>query len=184
MRPAPPVAVPTHPRRPRLAVLPFVHVVNSSLSEPTRGAHPRQSAADRFEAAFGRCDATLRRAPYADLAPDELTLLDRLAGDPDGVALTWLAAHLGRPKSTTSVLVKDLERRGFVRRTRRADDERRLEIGLTATGQARVAAARLLDPDRLAAALRALSPAGRTQLLDGIEALARAAEQLPIDGSE
>ena len=155
--------------------------MNSSLTEPTGGAHPRQSAADRFEAAFRRCDTALRRGADPDLAPDELTLLHRLAAAPDGVALTWLAAHLGRPKSTTSVLVKDLERRGFVRRTRRSDDERRLEIGLTATGQARVAADRLLDPGRLAAALRALPPAGRAALLDGFEVLARAAEQLPAD---
>ncbi len=156
--------------------------MNSSLTEPIGGAHPRQSAADRFETAFRRCDAALRRPADPDLAPDELTLLQRLASDPDGVALTWLAAHLGRPKSTTSVLVKDLERRGFVRRTRRADDERRLEIALTATGRARVVADRTLDADRLAAGLRALSPSGRAQLLDGIEGLARAAEQLPIDG--
>ncbi len=156
--------------------------MNSSLTEPIGGAHPRQSAADRFETAFRRCDSALRRPADPDLAPDELTLLHRLASEPDGVALTWLAAHLGRPKSTTSVLVKDLERRGFVRRTRRTDDERRLEIALTATGRARVAADRLLDPDRLAAALRTLPPPGREQLLAGLEGLARAVEQLPNDG--
>jgi DNA-binding MarR family transcriptional regulator len=111
----------------------------------------------------------------------EVQLLRQVGDEPDGVALTWLARHLGWPKSTTSVLVKDLERRGLVARDRRADDERRLAIGLTAQGRARVAADRVLEPGRLAAALRTLSPAVRDQLLDGFELLAAAAERLPTE---
>ena len=45
-----------------------------------------------------------------------------------------LAAHLALPKSTASVVVKDLERRGFVRRARDERDERRLAIVLTDEG--------------------------------------------------
>jgi len=153
--------------------------VNSSLTEPSPAAHPRISAAERFEAAFARCDATLRRDAAPDLSVEELALLHQVGADPDGVALTWLAAHLQRPKSTISVLVKDLEARGFVQRRRRADDERRLAIVLTAAGRTRVDADRLLDARRLAAALRTLSPVARSQLLDGLERLAQAAESAP-----
>lgn len=154
--------------------------MNSSLTEQPRGrAHARQSAADRFEAAYRRCWGSLRRPDDPDLSPHELQLLRHVGSDDDGAALTWLARHLGWPKSTTSVLVKDLERRGLLARDRRPDDERRLAIVLTAAGRARVAADRVLEPRRLAGALRALSPTARDALLDGFEQLAAAAERLP-----
>jgi DNA-binding MarR family transcriptional regulator len=125
----------------------------------------------------------LHRPDDPDLSAPELALLRRVGDDADGVALTWLARHLGWPKSTTSVLVKDLERRGLLARDRRPDDERRLAIVLSAAGRARVRADRVLEPRRLAGALRALSPTVRDALLDGIEQLAVAAERLPGDAS-
>jgi DNA-binding MarR family transcriptional regulator len=161
----------------------LVHVMNSSLNEPTSGgrAHARRSAGARFEDAYRRCWGALHRPDDPDVSAHELELLHHVGDDPDGVALTWLTRHLGWPKSTTSVLVKDLERRGLLARGRRADDERRLAIVLTTRGRARVAADRVLEPRRLAAALRTLSPAVRDQLLDGFEQLAGAAERLPTD---
>jgi DNA-binding MarR family transcriptional regulator len=156
--------------------------MNSSLTEQPGRAHPRRSAADRFESAYRQCGAALRSPDDPDLSPHELELLRQLGDPPDGVALTWLAGQLGWPKSTTSVLVKDLERRGWLARARRGDDERRVAIALTVEGRARVAANRVLEPRRLAAALRALSPVVREQLLDGFEELAGAAARLPADG--
>jgi MarR family transcriptional regulator, organic hydroperoxide resistance regulator len=94
-----------------------------------------------------------------------------------GIALMDLAAHLALPKSTASVVVKDLERRGFVRRRRDSRDERRLAIVLTAAGRRRVAADTVLAPDPLDRALAALPPERRAALLDGVEALADAAER-------
>ena len=88
-----------------------------------------------------------------------------------------LARHLALPKSTASVVVKDLERRGFVRRRRDRNDERRLAIVLTAEGRRRVAADTVLEPDRLARALAALPEARRVALLDAVDALADAAER-------
>jgi DNA-binding MarR family transcriptional regulator len=157
--------------------------MNSSLTEPVSGgrAHARRSAADRFESAFRLCWAGLHSPDDPTVAPNELELLRLVGTESDGVALTWLARHLDWPKSTTSVLVKDLERRGLLARDRRDDDERRLAITLTSQGSARVAADRILAAGRLAAALRILSPAVREQLLDGLEQLAAAAERLPAD---
>jgi MarR family transcriptional regulator, organic hydroperoxide resistance regulator len=88
-----------------------------------------------------------------------------------------LARHLALPKSTASVVVKDLERRGFVRRRRDRNDERRLAIVLTAEGRRRVAADTVLEPERLARALAALPEARRVTLLDAVEALADEAER-------
>ena len=95
----------------------------------------------------------------------------------DSVALGWLAGHLALPKSTTSVMVKGLERRGFLRRRRDQGDERRLSIVLTAEGRRRVARDRALDPARLTAALRTLPRGERTALLESLERVADAAER-------
>jgi len=89
-----------------------------------------------------------------------------------------LAAHLGLPKSTASVVVKDLERRGFVRRARDERDERRLAIVLSEEGRARVAADTVLEPDGLTRALAALGDEEREALLRAFEALADAGEKL------
>lgn len=155
--------------------------MNSSLTgqPPARGAHPRAAAADRFEAAARRCQTSLGHPEDGDLTRDELALLHRVRAGPAGMPLTALSAALGWAKSTASVAVKDLEQRGYLRRARRADDERRLAISLTPRGQARVDDDRLYDPARLGAALRALPSLARTRLLDTLEELAAAAERLP-----
>jgi len=158
--------------------------MNRSLTEPTaaRGPHARASSVDRFEAAARRCQAALRRPEDRDLTRDELALLGRVAAGPGAVALTALGDALGWAKSTTSVAAKDLEQRGYLRRERRADDERRLAISLTPRGRARVDADFLYEPARLAEALRALPSLVRARLLDALEALAAAAERLPDAG--
>jgi MarR family transcriptional regulator, organic hydroperoxide resistance regulator len=89
-----------------------------------------------------------------------------------------LAAHLALPKSTASVLVKDLERRGFVRRARDPRDERRLAIVLSEQGHARVAADTVLEPESLRRALAELPEDQREALLRAFEALADAGERL------
>jgi DNA-binding MarR family transcriptional regulator len=101
----------------------------------------------------------------------------RHVGEGDGVTLGSLARHLALPKSSTSVVVKGLERRGFLRRRRDQNDERRLAIVLTAEGRRRVTADRLLDPARLTTALRALPRSDRARLLVGLERVADAAER-------
>ena len=165
---------------PRAAARMIVQNMNRSLTEqtPVRGAHPRAAAADRFEQAARRCQESLGHPDDAELTRDELALLRRVATG-EGGALTALSTALGWAKSTTSVAVKDLEQRGYLRRVRRADDERRLAISLTARGQARVDVDRLYDPVRLAAALRALPSLTRARLLDALEELAAAADRLP-----
>jgi DNA-binding MarR family transcriptional regulator len=90
-----------------------------------------------------------------------------------------LAAHLALPKSTASVVVKDLERRGYLRRARDARDERRLAIVLSAQGRRVVEADTVLEPEALGRALAALPAGERRALLDAMEALADAGERVP-----
>ena len=118
----------------------------------------------------------LHRGDEPDLSQHERELLHHVPNE-GGVELGRLAWHLALPKSTTSVLVKDLERRGFLVRRRNPQDERRLAITLTARGEERVRADSVLDPDRLAAALADLDAAERRALLQGIERLASSAAE-------
>ncbi|HEV2310580.1 MAG TPA: helix-turn-helix domain-containing protein, partial [Acidimicrobiia bacterium] len=98
--------------------------MNRSLTEqtPARGAHPRAAAVDRFERAARRCQESLGGPDDPDLTRDELALL-HLVGTGRAGTLTAVSGALGWAKSTTSVAVKDLERRGYLHRERRADDE-------------------------------------------------------------
>jgi Mn-dependent DtxR family transcriptional regulator len=85
-----------------------------------------------------------------------------------------LARHLMLPKSSASVLVKDLHRRGFVTRARDASDERRPSIVLTAKGR-RGPGRQRFDLRRLEACLNDLPDTARRGLLRGLEQLAEVA---------
>lgn len=133
------------------------------------------SEVERFDELYGRLWLALRRGDDPDLSEHERQVLHHVVGSA-GIPLTWLARHLGLPKSTTSVLVKDLANRGFVRRARDARDERRVLVTLTAKGRRRVQADSVLDLGRLGAALRALPTARRAGLLRDLERLVETAE--------
>ena len=133
--------------------------------------------AEQFENLYGRLWRALRRREDSDLSQHELQLLHHVPGPGSGsLSLTQLAQHLALPKSTASVLVKDLERRGFLRRARNEQNERELAIVLTDLGAARVAADTVLDPEGLSAALAALDAEERQAMLDGLQHLAQASE--------
>ena len=131
------------------------------------------------ERQYRRLWAALHRPD--DPSTDSLRQHERevLAHIGDGASLGWLAGHLLLPKSTASVLVKDLERRGYVVRRRDDRDERRLRITLTERGAAVTAADHVLDLSRLAVALRHLPPDDRAVLGDLLERLADAASGDP-----
>jgi MarR family transcriptional regulator, organic hydroperoxide resistance regulator len=135
------------------------------------------SDTERFERAYRRVWGALHRGDEPGLSQHERQLLHHVPAD-GGIALTTLAAHLALPKSTASVLVKDLERRGFLRRARDESDERRLAIVLSEEGRARVAADTVLEPEALTRALAALGEKERAALLRAFEALADAGEGL------
>jgi DNA-binding MarR family transcriptional regulator len=128
----------------------------------------------RFERAYASLWMALHRSDEPDLSQHERQVLHHVPAE-GGIQLSRVAWHLALPKSTASVLVKDLERRGFLVRRRDPQDERRLAITLTPQGQARVRADSVLDPVGLAAALAALPETERRTLLESMERLAAAA---------
>jgi len=133
------------------------------------------SESERFEQLYRRIWGALNRPDDPDLSQHERQVLHHVAPD-DGVALTWLAGHLGLPKSTTSVLVKSLAARGYVERARDPADERRLAIRLTTKGRRTVERDTVLHPEALAEAMGKLDAPTRKALLRGLEQLADAAD--------
>jgi DNA-binding MarR family transcriptional regulator len=132
------------------------------------------SANERFQDAFRQVWLHLRRGDDPDLSEHERQLLHHIPAAAPGVTLGEVADHLALPRSSASVLVKDLARRGFVRRARDRADERRLALLLTAEGARRVAADSVLDPARLDAALAALPSSERDALVAALERVAAA----------
>jgi MarR family transcriptional regulator, organic hydroperoxide resistance regulator len=136
---------------------------------------PNQSHAEQFDKLYGRLWRALFKADAEDLSQHERQLLHHV-GDERGISLGAVAHHLGIPKSSASERVKSLERRGFLKRRRDPEDERRLSIVLTDTGVARLRRDSVLDLVRLAAALKKMSAEDKNALLAGLERLAAAAE--------
>lgn len=130
----------------------------------------KYSDSERFERAYRGIWLALHRSDDPDLSQHERQLLHHVPHE-GGVALNELAHHLALPMSSASVVVKDLERRGFVCRQRDATDERRLAIVLTAKGRDRVSADTVLEPQPLEAALRRIPTRERRALLNSLEHL-------------
>jgi DNA-binding MarR family transcriptional regulator len=133
--------------------------------------------AEQFETLYGRLWRALRRHDDTDLSQHELQLLHHVPAPGGGsITLYHLAHHLALPKSTASVLVKDLERRGFLRRDRDPRNERQLAIVLTDVGAQRVAADTVLDLGSLTRAMATLRGEERQAMLVALQRLANASE--------
>src|SRR2546423_2898160 len=107
-----------------------------------------RSASEHFESLYRRIWGALNRPDEPDLSQHERQLLHHVPVD-GAVSLTWLAEHLGLPKSTASTVVKSLGQRGFVARARDPQDERRLAIAPTEFGRARLDRDPVLGPPAL-----------------------------------
>ena len=82
----------------------------------------------------------------------------------------YLADELAMEPATLSPLVKRLETQGRVTRTRRTDDERVLDIGLTPAG--RVLREEALEVPRRVMAVTGLGAAELKELRDGLQPVA------------
>lgn len=111
----------------------------------------------------------MARLDDPDLSQHERQILDHIPAQ--GTTLTSLAQHLGLPKSTTSVMVKRLAGRRFLKRPRDRADERRLVITLTAKGKDRVDKSTVLRLDALTESMKDLDPEERGLLLELVRRL-------------
>ncbi|HJU88805.1 MAG TPA: MarR family winged helix-turn-helix transcriptional regulator [Gemmatimonadaceae bacterium] len=110
------------------------------------------------------------------LSAHQASILDHL-DSVEPTSLNALAAHMGVTASTMSIAIERLVRQRYVIRTRDPQDGRRVHLRLTEGGERIKQASSVLDPSRVRALLRHLSPAERADGLRGLEILARAAGQ-------
>lgn len=84
-----------------------------------------------------------------------------------------LGAKLLRSSSNTTVVLDHLERDGLIRRTRRLDDRRAVDVALSPSGRRRIAALFPAHARRITDLFAALSPRQQRQLADGCKRLGR-----------
>jgi DNA-binding MarR family transcriptional regulator len=91
-----------------------------------------------------------------------------------------MARHFARAQSVVSEIVDGMEKKGLLERMRDARDRRRTLVWLT--DEARAVLARrqqVLDPTRVAQAMRRMPTSKRTTLIDSLRALVHAADTRP-----
>jgi DNA-binding MarR family transcriptional regulator len=98
--------------------------------------------------------------------------------EPDGSSPAALARHLGIGRSTLSAALARLEGLGLVATERDAGDARRKRVRLTDAGRAAVADSSVLDADRVAALLAAMTADERRRGVEGLRLLAEAARRM------
>lgn len=141
--------------------------------------HDPAAAARQIARLYGemwrRFQPPRRSIDGSDVTPRMLGLLRHLEGS-GPLTVGEQAVHLGIGRAAASELIDRLEGKGLVERMRDQRDHRRVFVWLTEEGRRRVAslAGSVLDPPFLRA-VAAISPEQRRQIIDGLEALLRAA---------
>lgn len=129
----------------------------------------------RVLAVLARLASVMRAEAWRDAAAEGLTptqadLLALLGGRPPGARLGWLADQLSITSATASDAVASLVAKGWVEKSRAADDARALSLRLTRSGAA--LAQRLAAPSGLVeSATAALSAQEQETLLHGLMTL-------------
>ena len=105
-------------------------------------------------------------------------ILEHLA-DAGPLTVSEAAAHFDRSQAATSERLARLERRGLLERVPDERDQRRHLVWLTKRGRDTVAdIRRVLEPRRLDRAFARMSARARRELVSGMKALLRAADEL------
>jgi DNA-binding MarR family transcriptional regulator len=92
--------------------------------------------------------------------------------------MSKLAEHMGVGRSTMSITVRRLARRGYIACKRNKDDARSVYLTLTRAGARTRELNTLLDPELVAEKFNLMSPATLEGALQGMESLAKSASVL------
>ena len=109
----------------------------------------------------------------AQITGAQLFVLRTLVSEP-GLSINELAERTMTHQSTVSVVVSRLVARALVTRVHSPDDRRRMVVTPTARGRALHRRSPAVAQEKLVAAVRAMTPARRRALADGLTTLARA----------
>jgi DNA-binding MarR family transcriptional regulator len=118
----------------------------------------------------GRAESKTRLTPQQDAALQHFAMSGPLT-------VGELARHFARAQSVVSEIVDGMEKKGLLERMRDARDRRRTLVWLSDEGR-RVLASRaeVLDPARVARAMRSLPSSQRKALILAMRALVRASK--------
>jgi DNA-binding MarR family transcriptional regulator len=123
------------------------------------------------------CHSRHVRDPQTErlLSRHQASVLDHL-DEIEPTTLVDLSRHMGVTAGTMSVAIDRLERKGSVVRLRDAADRRKVHVRLTSAGVRVREASSVLDPSRVEALVRRLSPFERERAITGLALLATAAQ--------
>ncbi len=152
----------------------LMRVIGPALTARRGGAAPVVPAAAAAAASQNTADAGFEplSAAMPVVSASEARALIELVGA-RGIAQGELAGLLGLEKSTVSRLAAGLERKGWVRRGRDAENQRFVRIYLTAAGRAVAARVWQAWQSRQARILASLSDEERAGLSSGLRGLVR-----------
>jgi DNA-binding MarR family transcriptional regulator len=138
-----------------------------------------QRLMDDYPRIFFACHSRHVRDPHTQalVSEHQARVLDHL-DDIEPTTVQTLADHMGVTTSTMSLTLDRLERKGFVQRARDERDKRRVHVRLTEAGARIKEEHDVLDAERVAALLAAMSESQREEALRGLSLLARAADDM------
>lgn len=116
------------------------------------------------------------------LSRHQASILDHL-DELEPTTVMALAGRMGVTAATMSLSVDRLERKGYVVRLKDAKDRRRVHVRLTSAGVRMREANSVLDPARVEALVARLTDDERTQAVEGLGLLARAAQEQMHEGT-
>jgi len=116
------------------------------------------------------------------LSRHQASILDHL-DELEPTTVMGLAGHMGVTAATMSLSIDRLERKGYVVRLKDAKDRRRVHVRLTSAGVRMREANSVLDPTRVEALVARLTDDERTQAVEGLGLLARAAQEQMHEGT-
>ena len=132
---------------------------------------------DDYPKIYFACHARHVRDPKTDerISAHQASILDHL-DEIQATRLTDLAEHIAVTPGTMSIHVARLEAKGYLTRTRDANDARCVRLRLSAAGRRIRTASSVLDPDRVSDMLNCLAAKDRALALAGLRRLAEAAQ--------
>ena len=131
----------------------------------------------RSSTAAGRNILRARRARgRKKLSAHMASILDHL-DDVEATHVHQLARHMGVTQPTISIHLDKLEAGGYVRRSRDAEDHRKVQLRLTRAGVRIKRQQKVLDPQLVESMLGYLGKSDRKKALDGLQLLAAAARE-------
>lgn len=118
-----------------------------------------------------------RREYRIDLTHRAIRVLQFISYRAEPPRLDDVREYLGCAPSTASELIKRLQNKGLLLRTRSINDERAIAIELTDAGRETVAEHTSLNPEKLKAGIAALTLDERSALVRSLETVTRALDQ-------